>query len=226
MVDRFGRKPVLVTSSTGVLVALVALGTYFYYDDHMEVVCPEIHEGMMTSSTTTAEPCDPKSGFDEDLVDSLSWLPLTSLFVFKYFHAFGLTSLPMVMCGEFFSSEAKDISSTLNGMFGNLCSFFVSRYQVDKKTGKKEFIFSAKFFPQVDLEDWLGTAGLYYFYGGFALVAIFYCAFVIPETKGRSAKDMKRLYSREPLYEDKEEESKSDTSSIGSNEKEFPATIT
>ncbi len=141
MVDRFGRKPVLVTSSTGVLVALVALGTYFYYDDHMEVVCPEIDEGMMTSSTTTAEPCDLKSGFDEDLVDSLSWLPLTSLFVFKYFHAFGLTSLPMVMCGEFFSSEAKDISSTLNGMFGNLCSFFVSRYQVDKKSGIKQLNF-------------------------------------------------------------------------------------
>ncbi len=37
---------------------------------------------------------------------------------------------------------------------------------------------------------------------------------------------MKRLYSREPLYEDKEEESKSDSSSIGSSEKEFPATIT
>ncbi len=48
----------------------------------------------------------------------------------------------------------------------------------------------------MNIEDAIGTAGLYYFYASFALISIFYCWFVIPETKGRSAKDMKRLYSK------------------------------
>ncbi len=34
-------------------------------------------------------------------------------------------------------------------------------------------------------------------YAAWALVAIFYTLFIIPETKGKSAKDMKRMFSKE-----------------------------
>ncbi len=49
-------------------------------------------------------------------------------------------------------------------------------------------------------------------YGSFALISIFYCLFILPETKGRSAKEMKRMFSKDDLEEyarDKEVEEKS-----------------
>ncbi len=125
MVDYFGRRPVLVLSSAGVLISMVALGTYFYLDDHLEVTCP-----YDLTSTTTQHPCSAEDGFSQDTVDSLSWLPLTSLYLFKFAHAFGLSSLSGNMLGEFFSSEAKDVSSTVASTFGNLCSFLISKFQV------------------------------------------------------------------------------------------------
>ena len=125
VVDRIGRRPALLVSSVGVCASLVALGTFFYYDANAEVVCPD-----MSTTTTTAEPCDPRDGFSRETVDSLSWLPLTSLFMFKFFHVFGLSPMPTILCGEFFSSEAKDISTLINISFFNLCGFLVSRYQV------------------------------------------------------------------------------------------------
>ena len=50
---------------------------------------------------------------------------------------------------------------------------------------------------QSDLEEALTTAGLYYFYGAWAAVAFLYCLLVIPETRGKSAKQMKRMFSKE-----------------------------
>ncbi len=126
MVDYFGRRPVLVLSSIGVLISMAALGTYFYLDDHLEITCP----GDLEMSTTTSQPCIPEDGFSQDTLDSLSWLPLTSLFLFKFAHSLGLSSLPGNMLGEFFSSEAKDVSSTVAMTFGNLCAFLISKFQV------------------------------------------------------------------------------------------------
>ncbi len=130
VVDRIGRRPALLVSSVGVCLSLVALGTFFYYDTNVEVVCPDGEEESSNMSTTTVEPCYPRDGFSQETVDSLSWLPLTSLFMFKFFHVFGLSPMPTILCGEFFSSEAKDISTLINISFFNLCGFLVSRYQV------------------------------------------------------------------------------------------------
>ena len=124
--DRLGRKPTLLISSVGVLVSLLALGTFFYFDDNVEVLCPE----TSLNTSTTAEPCQPKSGFSTETVDGLSWMPLTSLFTFKFFHVLGLSPLPTMLNGEFFSSEAKDVSTMINMTFTNICGFVVSRYQV------------------------------------------------------------------------------------------------
>ena len=117
----------LVLSSIGVLISLVALGTYFYLDDNLEVLCPEDLEG---TTITTAKPCMPEDGFSQDTIDSLSWLPLTSLFLFKFSHSYGLSSVAGNLVGEFFSSEAKDVSSTVVVTFGNICAFLISKFQV------------------------------------------------------------------------------------------------
>lgn len=114
-------------------------------------------------------------------MDSLSWLPLASLFTFKFFNALGITPIPYMMLGEFFASEAKEISTTVVVLFNNTCGFLVTKFQVN-------------------LEDAIGTAGLYYFYAGFALAAVAFCSLVLPESRGRNAKEMKRMFSREEDY--------------------------
>ncbi len=168
-----GRKPVLVLSSLGILASMAALGTYFYLEENLEVVCVAADEALATTTT----PCVPKDGFSQATLDSLSWLPVTTLFLFKFAHAFGLGPLAIMLQGEFFASEAKEVSSTAASTFSQLCGFLVSKFQVD-------------------LENALGTAGLYYLYGGFAAVSVIFCAFVLPETKGRTAKEMKAMFTK------------------------------
>ncbi len=153
---------------------MASLGTYFYLDANLEVVCPSEVNAIVT--TTTSEPCCSESGFSQETLDSISWLPLVTLFLFKFSHAFGLGPLAMMMMGEFFSSEAKDVSSTFASTYSQICGFLISKFQVN-------------------IEDALTTAGLYYLYAGFAAMSIFYCHFVLPETLGRSAKDMKSIFN-------------------------------
>ncbi len=62
------------------------------------------------------------------------------------------------------------------------------------------------------MEEALTTAGLYYLYGSFAVIAIFYCLLILPETKGRSAKEMKRMFSKDNNKEDEKIQEKSSCS--------------
>jgi len=79
--------------------------------------------------------------------------------------------------GEFFSREAKELSSSLVTAFNWACAFLVSKFGTD-------------------IEDALGTDGEYFFFAGVCVFATFFVAFVVPETKGRSAEDMREYFRK------------------------------
>ncbi|KAK9888201.1 hypothetical protein WA026_000470 [Henosepilachna vigintioctopunctata] len=83
LVDRWGRKILLVLSSFGCAVAHVALGIFFYMQN---------------------------AGME---VTHLSWLPLTSLIVFTVAFNFGLGPLSWALNGELFSNKTKEFASSL-----------------------------------------------------------------------------------------------------------------
>ncbi len=93
VVERFGRKPLLIFSDALMCVSIVSLGIYFYLNENITVICPDdgattteslfnfttVSTTVSTNYTTTEATvvkCVPNDGVDPDLVDSLSWLPL------------------------------------------------------------------------------------------------------------------------------------------------------
>ena len=61
LVDRMGRKPLLILSTFGSGLSIFALGTFFYFD---EKKCLPNR--------------DCSGGFSQELIDSLKWMPVVS----------------------------------------------------------------------------------------------------------------------------------------------------
>lgn len=88
MVDKAGRRVLLLLSIAIMTVSLTALGAFFFLRD-----------------------VDPK------LAQTLGWLPLTSLCVFIISFALGFGPIPFMMISEIYSKEIKAIASPITGAF-------------------------------------------------------------------------------------------------------------
>ncbi|XP_076245976.1 facilitated trehalose transporter Tret1 [Calliopsis andreniformis] len=97
IVDRAGRKPLLMISTGLMSVSLLALGYYF------------------------------KQKNSESDVSSLGWLPLTSLIVFMIAFSIGLGPIPWMLMGELFSAETKAKASSIAVMLNWFMVFLVTK---------------------------------------------------------------------------------------------------
>ncbi len=167
VVEKFGRKILLILSGAFMAVSITALGVYFYFDAHVE--CDD----------TNLDTCDPDDGIisKEDL-DSLGILPLISLIVYIIAFSIGFGPLPWMMNGEFFSTESKSLASSIACAVNWLCAFLVSKFQTN-------------------IEDAIDRYGSYWMYGGICLVGVFFVLFFVPETSGKTPEDMKAYFSKD-----------------------------
>ncbi|XP_011312356.1 facilitated trehalose transporter Tret1-like [Fopius arisanus] len=97
IVDRAGRKPLLILSSSLMGISLIALGIYFKVKD---------------------------SGSD---VSSLGWLPLTSLTLFMIAFSVGLGPIAWMLMPELFTIETKAVASSLAVMLNWFLVFLVTK---------------------------------------------------------------------------------------------------
>lgn len=102
LVDKVGRKPLLLISSLGVAVTNVIIGTYFYF------------------KTT-----------DPDSVANIGWLPTVAILVFVICYNVGLASVPFAIVAEMFPANVKFHASSTIQMSLALMTFTVTKlYQV------------------------------------------------------------------------------------------------
>lgn len=100
VVDRFGRKNLLIVSSIGVAVSLAALGLHFHFLS---------------------------LNFDPE---KLTWLPITSLLAFNIFVSYGLMPVPSALLGEMFPTSLKNLASLCIASGNAMSSFmFAKTYQ-------------------------------------------------------------------------------------------------
>lgn len=97
LVDRLGRKILLVLSSLFMTLMLVALGIYFYLLEN-----------------------------ESESVKSLAWLPLTSLCVHLIAYSIGYGPLPWLLLSEVYSKEYNAIASPMTGCFAWALAFAVT----------------------------------------------------------------------------------------------------
>lgn len=97
LVDRLGRKVLLILSSTFIGLMLFVLGLYFFL-------------------------LDSESG----VVKNLGWLPLTSTCVYLIAYSIGYGPLPWLIMSEIYSKEYNAIASPITGSFAWLFAFTVT----------------------------------------------------------------------------------------------------
>ncbi|XP_014614373.1 PREDICTED: facilitated trehalose transporter Tret1-2 homolog [Polistes canadensis] len=103
IVDRLGRKLLLITSGIGEIVTLGALGLYFYLQKYE----------------------------DEEMVDSIAMLPVISLVIFITTYCIGWGPLPWAVMGEMFAPDVKSKASGITVSMCWLLAFFITKFASD-----------------------------------------------------------------------------------------------
>ncbi|XP_022907130.1 facilitated trehalose transporter Tret1-like [Onthophagus taurus] len=98
MVDKLGRKPLLVVSAVGCGLSLCGEGVYFYIQN-------ETVYGT----------------------NGIKWMPTTGIALFMIMSAIGIISIPYVLLGELFPANIKGIAVSITTMYGTVLAFAVSK---------------------------------------------------------------------------------------------------
>ncbi|HET9720700.1 MAG TPA: sugar porter family MFS transporter [Solirubrobacteraceae bacterium] len=145
IVDRVGRRPMLLIGTVGCALSLVALGFFF-------------HEGKSFQHHTATD------------------MGLASIMAYLFFFEIGLGPLFWLMISEIFPlrirPKAMAAATVGNWVFNFLVSYFF-----------------------LDLTGAIGKDGTFWLYGGFAVCAVVFFFFQVPETRGRSLEQIEREIS-------------------------------
>lgn len=98
VVDKLGRKLLLISSIAAMTIGTLTLGTYFY---------------MLRTEVD---------------VSTFSWLPLVSVGLFLVMCSFGFGPIPWMMVGELFSPQIKGVAGSSACCFNWMMAFLVARW--------------------------------------------------------------------------------------------------
>ncbi|XP_046807637.1 facilitated trehalose transporter Tret1 isoform X2 [Lucilia cuprina] len=104
VVDKLGRRILLLASSSVMAISTVAMGVYFYMKEN-----------------------------DRDSVANLGWLPVSSLCVFIIMFSIGFGPVPWLMMGELFASDIKGVAGSIAGTSNWVLAFIVTKTFVNLK---------------------------------------------------------------------------------------------
>lgn len=138
VVDKSGRRLLLLLSVGLMGICLCGLGVFFYLKD----------EGS-------------------ESIDSLEWLPITSLCIFMVAFSLGFGPVPWLMAGEIFAPDIKGLLVAVAGTTSWLLAFVIT-----------------KFFT--NLKDAIGNGPTFWLFMGFCVIGFIFVTLFVPETKGKS----------------------------------------
>ncbi|XP_064543960.1 facilitated trehalose transporter Tret1-2 homolog [Drosophila montana] len=145
IIDKAGRRILLLISSFFMAITTCLMGVYF----------------QMKES-------DPTS------VESLGWLPITSILVFIVFFSIGFGPVPWLIMAELFTEDVKSVAGSIAGTSNWFSAFLVT-----------------KLFPL--LKNSIGSAPTFWIFAGIAVIAFVYSLICVPETKGKTLPEIQLL---------------------------------
>lgn len=117
VVDRAGRRILLLMSSGTMALCTILLGVFFYMKEQ-----------------------------DAESVKSIGFLPIVAMCVFIVMFSLGFGPIPWMMIGELFAPDVKGVASSMAGAFNWILAFVVTKTFVNIKdamgTGPTFFLFS------------------------------------------------------------------------------------
>ncbi len=200
-VDRIGRKPLLSFGLIGIILSMFLLAGSFksaeYRLDNQALAELEQHEhfkefknirqleGSVFASDVEfkkklAEVLDKQviRKYEGDILTSTitinSWLVLVGIIGFVASFAVSLGPVMWILFSELFPDRLRGLAISLVGVINSAVSFLVQQL-----------------FPW-ELSN-IGSAGTYFIYGLFAVVGLVYVLIKLPETKGKSLEELKKI---------------------------------
>ncbi|XP_037933161.1 facilitated trehalose transporter Tret1 [Teleopsis dalmanni] len=104
VVDKLGRRILLLASGSVMSISTIAMGVYFYMQQK-----------------------------DVESVSSLGWLPVCSLCAFIIMFSIGYGPVPWLMMGELFATDIKGVAGSLAGTTNWVLAFIVTKFFVNLK---------------------------------------------------------------------------------------------
>lgn len=98
VVDKLGRRILLLASGSLMAVCTIALGAYFFIKDQ-----------------------------DTARVENMGWLPVVALCIFMVMFSFGYGPVPWLMMGELFASDIKGVAGAIAGTTNWLLAFLITK---------------------------------------------------------------------------------------------------
>ena len=148
VVDKAGRRILLIVSGTIMALSLTTLGLYFYI----------IYE------------------IDPSIEESLFWLPLATLTIFMIGYSAGFATLPFLLMGELLPSKFRNSLGGIASSFNLLHTFLVLK------------LFTT-------LETAVGYYGVFWIYAANSFLATIFVYLFLPETKGKTLKEIEQLFA-------------------------------
>ena len=197
LIDRLGRKPLLLAGLTGVTLSMALLSfgfysaTYTLTDTSMTSLPQEVHteelaglagrtyEGDVAYKRAIQEALgeDVAKQYESQLitaaVDLNPTLILIGILGFVASFAVSLGPVMWVLFSELFPNRVRGLAISFVGLINSGCSFLVQLV-----------------FPW-ELAN-LGSAGTFLIYGVFALIGLVFIVILLPETKGRSLEELEQ----------------------------------
>ena len=121
VMDKLGRRILLLLSAGLMVISISLLGLYFFINDNLD---------------------------NKAAAARISWLPVTSLSVFVSVFSIGFGPIPWLMMSELFSPEVKSVASSISTTFNWTLAFLVTKFfsnMVIWVTGRFFFIFKTKY---------------------------------------------------------------------------------
>ena len=151
MVDKAGRRILLLISGIGMAIPMASLGAFFY-----------IFSGQTEAAI--------------ELREKLEWVPLVCLIVYMIGYSIGFACVPFLLLGEMLPGHMKNVLGAFVSSFNLVMTFL-----------------TLKFFPTLTVA--IGFHGLFWLYAIISLVGGIFGFVFIPETKGKTLKQIESHFS-------------------------------
>ena len=166
IVDRSGRRILLLVGAFGMCLCQVCLGVY--YDIKKSPTNTTSEKAVAFQSVDSLYHSVP--------VEHITGLAIASALVFIAFFSIGWGPLPWLLMSEIFPPRAKGLASSICTLINWFFVFLVT-----------------KLFPQ--MIDALTEQGTFWFFGGCCLLSFIFVYFLVPETRGKTLEDIEHYFS-------------------------------
>ena len=176
IVDRIGRKPLLLLSGAGIAMCHIVLSVYSFGSTHIWSQCSELHTVARITNSTGIHTLG-----SVEFCDYITLVPMLTLILFRFAYGLGWGPIPFIMLGESFPARIRSVAASVS-----FAVFMISLALMVLQ------------FPY--LEKLLGAR---YVFAIFVFLNITMCVFVVlfvPETKGLSMEEVEKLFKGKIIF--------------------------